>query len=167
MTQIKLNSIKLGSIALGALVLSAVAAFEPAAPGSGRCQDAAGDFALAGLGWLAKEQTARGGLSAGEAHYPTSMTALSAVALTMEGSTTTQGKYQKNIKKAVDYLVSRSRTNGLIGDPNTDDRYTYGHGFSMLFLAGAWRRGKTKIAARKLVKVLHQGGRILRRRGKP
>ena len=29
----------------------------------------------------------------------------------------------------------KSRGNGLIGDPLTDNRYTYGHGFSMLFLS--------------------------------
>jgi hypothetical protein len=68
-------------------------------------------------------------------HYPTSMTALAGIALLSEGSTTTQGKYAPNIRRAVDYLVARSRTNGLIGDPTRDDRYTYGHGFSMLFLS--------------------------------
>ena len=31
--------------------------------------------------------------------------------------------------------MNRSRTNGLIGDPLRDDRYTYGHGFAMLFLS--------------------------------
>jgi hypothetical protein len=35
----------------------------------------------------------------------------------------------------VDYIVRQSRPNGLIGDPLRDDRYTYGHGFSMLFLS--------------------------------
>jgi hypothetical protein len=52
-----------------------------------------------------------------------------------EGSTTMQGKYAPNIRRAVDYLVARSRANGLIGDPTRDDRYTYGHGFGMLFLS--------------------------------
>ena len=63
------------------------------------------------------------------------MTALAGMALLAEGSTTTQGKYAANIRRAVDYLVSRSRANGLIGDPTRDDRYTYGHGYSMLFLS--------------------------------
>ena len=31
--------------------------------------------------------------------------------------------------------MSKSRANGLIGDPTLDNRYTYGHGFSMLFLS--------------------------------
>ena len=62
------------------------------------------------------------------------MTALSGMAMIAEGSTTTQGKYCEQIRHAVDFLISRSRSNGLIGEPQ-DNRYTYGHGFSMLFLS--------------------------------
>ena len=51
------------------------------------------------------------------------------------GSTATQGPYAKNISRTTDFLLSKCRDNGLIGDPNTDVRYTYGHGFSMLFLS--------------------------------
>jgi hypothetical protein len=57
------------------------------------------------------------------------------MAMLCEGSTTNQGKYASSIRAAVNYLVDRSRPNGLIGDPGQDDRYTYGHGFSMLFLS--------------------------------
>ena len=88
-----------------------------------------------GLEWLAAHQIAAGHWTANNDRYPTAMTALAGIALLCEGSTTTQGKYAANIRRAVDYLVSRSRTNGLIGDPTRDDRYTYGHGFSMLFLS--------------------------------
>ena len=88
-----------------------------------------------GLEWLAAHQSRLGHWTAANDHYPTSMTALAATALLCEGSTTTQGKYAANINKAVEYLVTRSRANGLIGDPLRDDRYTYGHGFSMLFLS--------------------------------
>jgi hypothetical protein len=94
-----------------------------------------------GLEWLAGRQSGRGtatGLgrwTANDGRYPTAMTAMAGSALMLEGSTTTQGKYSANIRRAVDYLLSRSRPNGLIGDPKSDDRYTYGHGFSMLFLS--------------------------------
>jgi hypothetical protein len=63
------------------------------------------------------------------------MTALSGLAMLCEGSTVTQGKYSENIRRAVDYILRQSNPNGLIGDPLRDDRYTYGHGFSMLFLS--------------------------------
>ncbi len=88
-----------------------------------------------GLDWLAAHQSRLGHWTAGGDRYPTSMTALAGTALLCEGSTTTQGKYAANINKAVEYLVNRSRSNGLIGDPTRDDRYTYGHGFAMLFLS--------------------------------
>jgi squalene cyclase len=88
-----------------------------------------------GLEWLVGQQSRIGHWSARGGKYPTAMTAMAGVALSCEGSTTTQGRYAPQIRAAVDYLVSRSRTNGLIGDPVRDDRYTYGHGFSMLFLS--------------------------------
>jgi len=87
-----------------------------------------------GLDWVAQTQSPiRGNWMAG--NYPTAMTALAGTALVCSGSTTVQGPYAKNIRRAVDYLLSKSRTNGLIGDPQSDNRYTYGHGFSMLFLS--------------------------------
>jgi hypothetical protein len=86
-----------------------------------------------GLKWVAKTQSALGHWTAGG--YPTAMTALAGTALIASGSTTIQGPYAKNIRKAVDYLLGKLRPNGLIGDPASDNRYTYGHGFSMLFLS--------------------------------
>jgi hypothetical protein len=86
-----------------------------------------------GLVWLAKQQSRSGGWPDGS--YPVAVTALAGTALICSGSTTTQGPYAKQIRLAVDYLLSKVRPNGLIGDPKRDQRYTYGHGFSMLFLS--------------------------------
>jgi len=86
-----------------------------------------------GLDWLAYQQERPGHWTA-QGRYPAAMTALAGMALLCEGSTTTQGKYSENLRRAVDFLIRRSRPNGLIGDAD-DDRYTYGHGFSMLFLS--------------------------------
>ncbi len=108
-----------------------------------------------GLEWLADRQNKQRGFWASEeSRYPTSMTALAANALAMEGSTTTQGKYQLNIRRAVDYLVGRSRSNGLIGDPLVDDRYTYGHGFAMLFLSQVLGEEEDEDRRKDLVRVL-------------
>lgn len=87
-----------------------------------------------GLQWLASQQHQLGHWTA-QGRYPTAMTALSGLALLSEGSTPNQGRYAENLRQAVDYLIRQSRPNGLIGDPLRDDRYTYGHGFSMLFLS--------------------------------
>jgi len=86
-----------------------------------------------GLDWLAYQQHKLGHWTA-QGRYPTAMTALAGMALLSEGSTTTQGKYADNVRRAVDFLTRRGRENGLIGDYD-DERYTYGHGFAMLFLS--------------------------------
>lgn len=107
-----------------------------------------------GLDWIASTQSRLGHWSANDSRYPTAMTALAGVALLSEGSTTTQGKYSKNIRLAVDYLVSRSRPNGLIGDPGRDDRYTYGHGYSMLFLSQVLGEEEDDSRRKELIDVL-------------
>jgi len=114
----------------------------------------AADVVEAGLEWLAAKQSRRGNGSANESRYPTAITALAATALVMEGSTTSQGRYAEPVRRAVDYLVSRARPNGLIGDPKTDDRYTYGHGFSMLFLSQVLGEEEDERRREELVGVL-------------
>jgi hypothetical protein len=105
-----------------------------------------------GLKWVARTQSRLGHWTAG--NYPTAMTALAATALIGSGSTTVQGPFAKNIRRAVDYLVSKSRPNGLIGDPLRDNRYTYGHGFSMLFLSQVLGEEEDLERREELVNVL-------------
>jgi hypothetical protein len=76
------------------------------------------------------------------------------MAFLCEGSTTTQGKYAPNVRKAVQYLYSRSHKNGLIGDPNRDSRYTYGHGFAMLFLSQVLGEEEDADQRKELIDVL-------------
>jgi hypothetical protein len=87
-----------------------------------------------GLDWLAANQTRRGSWEAADGAYPSAMTGMAGLALLAEGSTATQGKYSENIRAAVNFLIKQTRSNGLIGAEN-DDRYTYGHGFGLLFLS--------------------------------
>ena len=107
-----------------------------------------------GLDWLASRQSRLGHWTAPEGSYPTAITALSATALLSEGSTTTQGKYSANIQRAVNYLVSHSNENtGLIGS-HEDNRYTYGHGFAMLFLSQVLGEEEDSDRRKELVEVL-------------
>ncbi|MDR2171971.1 MAG: terpene cyclase/mutase family protein [Planctomycetaceae bacterium] len=87
-----------------------------------------------GLDWLAANQTRRGSWEASNGAYPSAMTGMAGIALLAEGSTATQGKYSENIRAAINFLLRQSSSNGLIGTEN-DDRYTYGHGFGLLFLS--------------------------------
>jgi hypothetical protein len=114
---------------------SAVAASQPSAAQAAK-KDPKWEAAIdKGLKWMAKTQSSVGHWHAGGT-YPTAMTALAGTAFIASGSTATQGPYAKNIRKAVDFLLTKVRANGLIGDPmHQDNRYTYGHGFSMLFLS--------------------------------
>lgn len=105
-----------------------------------------------GLEWLASQQHKLGHWNA-QGRYPTAMTALAGLAMLCEGSTTTQGKYAENIRRAVDYLTNRSRPNGLIGDAD-DDRYTYGHGFAMLFLSEVLGEEEDMERREELIRVL-------------
>jgi hypothetical protein len=107
-----------------------------------------------GLDWLVGRQSRRGSWAANEGRYPVAMTALAGTALLMEGSTTTQGPRAEPIRRAVDYLVARARPNGLIGDPKSDDRYTYGHGFAMLFLSQLLGEEEDERRREELVAVL-------------
>lgn len=106
-----------------------------------------------GLAFLATQQ----GRSGGWAHqtYITAISALAGTALICSGSTTTQGPYAKEIRGCVDFLISKARRNGLIGDPKRDNRYTYGHGFSMLFLSQVLGEEEDIDRRQELIEVLN------------
>ena len=106
-----------------------------------------------GLDWLAANQTRRGNWDAGNGMYPSAMTGMAGIALLSEGSTTTQGKYASHIREAVDYLIKKTQKNGLIGD-NTDDRYTYGHGFGLLFLSQVLGEEEDEARREELIDVM-------------
>ena len=105
-----------------------------------------------GLDWLVFQQHKLGHWTA-QGRYPTAMTSLAGLAFLCEGSTTTQGKYAENVRRAVDFLTRRSRDNGLIGDFD-DERYTYGHGFAMLFLSQVLGEEEDLDRRRELTEVL-------------
>ncbi len=86
-----------------------------------------------GLQYLVRTQASRGQWNTPP--YPVAIAALAGVAMLCSGSTVTQGPYAKYLSRTTDFLIGQSRNNGLIGDPVNDQRYTYGHGFSMLFLS--------------------------------
>jgi hypothetical protein len=109
-----------------------------------------------GLEWLAKSQARDGSWSANGGQYPTALTALSGIALFMEGSTPAQGKYQSNLRKAVEWFKSRTQPNGMIGnprDPGELTRYMIPHGYGLLFLAIVYDE-ETDQQCRKVLKPI-------------
>ncbi len=106
-----------------------------------------------GLEYLARTQTKQGYWTANGNQYRVAMTALAGNAMLCEGSTTTRGKYAPNIRAAVDFLVSCAQPNGLIGFSD-DYHYTYGHGFSMLFLSQVYGEEEDAERRRELREIL-------------
>lgn len=106
-----------------------------------------------GLEFLAREQRRQGYWEANGGQYRVAMTALAGMSMVCEGSTTTRGKYSKNVRMAVDYLMDMSQPSGLIGYKN-DYHYTYGHGFSMLFLSQIYGEEEDKERREQLKRVL-------------
>ena len=140
---------------LTAVLLLVAALLAANAASAANVRDADVDRAVTrGLDWLKAHQSRLGNWTANGGMYPTSITAMSGIAFLCEGSTTTQGKYAPVVRKTMDYLLSRSRANGLIGDPHQDDKYTYGHGFSMLFLSQLLGEEEDAARRKELVKAL-------------
>ena len=110
-----------------------------------------------GLDWIARNQHADGHWDAGLQGYPVTMTALSGMALLMEGSTVKEGKYAERLRKAVDWLMARSMPNGMLGNPNIPGeagRYMYGHGFALLFLSCVYGEEDDPDRRRRLEDIL-------------
>jgi hypothetical protein len=144
----------MGAMGAGSVLLPRIARAEPSV------QDPQVISAVdKGLDWLASTQSKLGHWSAGGL-YPTAMTALAGTAMLCEGSTATQGKYSQNIRMAIDFLLGKSRENGLIGDPVSDNRYTYGHGFGMLFLSQLLGEEEDQERREELVDVLTRAARF-------
>jgi hypothetical protein len=136
---------------LGALLLTFTSARSEEIPEEYR------DIVRRGLNWLVKEQAADGHWEAQGGQYPITMTALSGMALMMEGSTVREGKFKKQIRNARDYLMGKVQPNGMIGNPNTPGeagRYMYGHGFALLFLASVYGDEEEGEQRRKLEDIL-------------
>jgi len=112
-----------------------------------------------GLAWLKKEQAQDGYWEAGGGQYRTAMTALAGMCFLMEGSTLREGKYREEIKKAVEWFLSRDRLqdNGLLADNRTASgfrNYMHGHGYATLFLACAYGEAEDGEQQQKIEKAL-------------
>ena len=118
-----------------------------------------------GLDWLAKNQFKDGHWEGVNGQYAVSMTALGGMAFLCEGSTIREGKYRDNIRRAVDWLMDRVQSNGLIGNPTNPTeggRYMYGHGFGLLFLSCVVGEEENARRREKLVKLLEQAAKYSR-----
>lgn len=120
-----------------------------------------------GLKWLADNQNAdgswRGNANAYGGDFPVAMTALAGLAFLAHGDTPERGRYARNVKLAMHYLLNVKVENGLMTSPGEAQRPMYGHGFAMLFLGELYGMESDEELARKIRKRLEDGARLIGR----
>lgn len=118
-----------------------------------------------GLGFLAKTQAKDGSWrnQGGYGSYPTAMTSLAGLALLGNGNSLTRGRHATSLRKAVEYILKSTGSDGVISAPNEEGRSMYGHGFSMLFLAQVLGMEEDKERMAEIQKVLGRAVRLTAR----
>ena len=145
-------------VLLAILVLFAPEAARGEEPAKPKIADVDGTVER-GLEWLRKTQFPDGHWEAPGGQYPTAMTGMAGMCLLMEGSTLRAGKYSDNVQKAVNWFVAHAQPNGMIGNPANAierERYTYGHGFGLLFLASVYGDEEDADRRKKLEGILNR-----------
>ncbi len=115
-----------------------------------------------GMKFLVSRQSADGSwrTQGSTGDYPTAMTALCGLALLAGGNTPTEGVYARNVSRAVTFLISTARRDGLIAQPEEESHNMHGHGFAMLFLAQCYgmeedlqRRAQIRLVLQRAVEL--------------
>ena len=75
----------------------------------------------------------------------------------MEGSTLREGRHADRLRRAVDWFLDNTRPSGQLGNPKNQieaQRYMYGHGYGMLFLASIYGEEEDGDRRKKLEETL-------------
>jgi len=118
------------------------------------------------LAYLARTQSRDGSWRTGSNYgsYPTTMTSLAGLALMGGGNTPVEGKYAKNVRNALDYVLScADPKTGLIARTGEEQRPMYSHGFSMLFLAEAYGMEQDATRQARIKRVLEKAAELTAR----
>lgn len=110
-----------------------------------------------GAEWLANAQEASGRWGCDPVNWQMSITALSGLALLAHGDTPDTGRYSRQVRRAIEWIlrsqvekeqVQPARPDGLLaiyegaffdrGVVDPDDKVMHGHGFALLFLGEAY-----------------------------
>ena len=114
-----------------------------------------------GLGYLVRQQQRDGSFSGatGRGHCPMAITALAGMALVGTGSSTTRGKYWKNVRFTAECLIKHAGSDGLIAGEG-EHRHMYAHGFGTMFLAQVYGMETESRMQRRLHEVLSNAAKL-------
>ncbi|MBX3441547.1 MAG: terpene cyclase/mutase family protein [Planctomyces sp.] len=113
-----------------------------------------------GLAWLASRQRSNGSFDSGSQFGGNpGVVGLCGLAFLSSGSAPGRGPYGRELDRAIDYVLSCTRSNGYIAEEWTDYYHgpMYGHGFATLFLAevyGTTQREDVGQALRRAVQLI-------------
>ena len=116
-----------------------------------------------GLAWLSRNQAGDGslrnrGLDGGN---PVAMTALAGMAFVASGSTPTRGRFWREVRKAVTFLLDcADPASGFITRPGEEGTPMFGHGFATLLLATIYGMEEDLNTQRRLKRVLDRAARL-------
>ncbi|MCH7702288.1 MAG: terpene cyclase/mutase family protein [Planctomycetes bacterium] len=118
-----------------------------------------------GLAYLVRNQGPDGAWrnEGGYGRYPVAMSALAGLALLMDGNTTTQGRYARQVDEVTRFLVESSNADGLIARGDGEGRPMYGHGFGMLFLSQLYGTAEDPTRQEVIGDVLRRGVELIAR----
>jgi hypothetical protein len=140
----------------------ALALLAPAAPPAPAQPDVK-ETVRTGLKWLAEKQKDDGSWESLNDIAPTATTAHAGLALLMEGSTPSAGRYAPQVRKTVDWAIKSAAENGRIGSNGMNEMFMYvqTHAQALMFLASAYdvdddpaRRKRTAVVLAKAVTFL-------------
>jgi hypothetical protein len=112
-----------------------------------------------GLKWLVERQEKDGHWEAPGGRFSIAVTASAGLALLSEGSTTRQGKYQDQLRKALDWTLAQAQKDGRLRDPHDPGergRYMMSHGCAMLFLSQVYATETDEQRHKELGRVLER-----------
>lgn len=141
--------------AIGVALAFTGLAFQPA-PGGVGPPDEVKAVVARGLDYLAKQQNADGSWAGVNGGYPTALTALAGTALLAQGSTPREGKYSRELVKAIRWCEKQAQPSGLISSREASEqgRYLLGHGFALMFLAMTYGEEEDATRRKALAAIL-------------
>ncbi len=106
-----------------------------------------------GLAYLASRQTPEGSWGQGGYHAVSGITALAALSFMSAGNLPNRGRYEANVRKAADFILSHSLESGLLA-PQVTHGVMYSHGFATLFIAELYGMGGDDALREKLQRAV-------------